>query len=247
MLKKEFVKQGNWLFRWRSYLPLLILPILFLAIRETEHSEQFLGQTLDYYYKIFCILVSILGMVVRFMVIGFVPKGTSGRNTRQQVANTLNVSGMYSLVRHPLYLGNFLISLGIVMFVEVWWFVLIYMLAFWIYYERIMFAEEEYISEKFGESYLKWSENTPAFIPKFSGWKSSSLHFSVKNIIKREISGFLAIIVSFTLLDFIEDIISTGIIKIETSSKIVLSIGLLVFLLVVILIKKTRIFSVDGR
>ena len=134
MLKGEFVKQGNWLFRWRSYLPLLIIPVMFLALMETENSERFMGHTLDCFYKILCILVSILGMVVRFMVIGFVPKGTSGRNTKLQVANTLNLSGMYSLVRHPLYLGNFLVSLGIVMFVEVWWFVLIFILVFWIYY-----------------------------------------------------------------------------------------------------------------
>ena len=77
MLKNEFVKQGNWLFRWRSYLPLLILPILFLAIRETAHSEQFMGLTLDYFFKILCILVTIAGILVRFLVIGFVPKGTS--------------------------------------------------------------------------------------------------------------------------------------------------------------------------
>ena len=163
------------------------------------------------------------------------------------MANTLNVSGMYSQVRHPLYLGNFLITLGIVMFVEVWWFVLIYMLAFWIYYERIMFAEEEYISGKFGETYSEWSEKTPAFIPKFKDWKSNSLHFSVKNMIKREISGFLAVIVSFTFLDFLEDFISTGILKIEISSLIALSIGLLSFFVVFILIKKTKILSVDGR
>ncbi len=27
MLKNVMIKQGHWLFRWRSYLPLLVLPL----------------------------------------------------------------------------------------------------------------------------------------------------------------------------------------------------------------------------
>ena len=34
-------------------------------------------------------------------------KNTSGRNTHDQVADSLNTSGIYSIVRHPLYVGNF--------------------------------------------------------------------------------------------------------------------------------------------
>ncbi|MGB8874133.1 MAG: hypothetical protein WCC75_12145, partial [Desulfobaccales bacterium] len=44
---------------------------------------------------------------------GLPPRGTSGRNTQGQVAETLNTTGIYSLVRNPLYLGNFLIWLGL--------------------------------------------------------------------------------------------------------------------------------------
>lgn len=47
--------------------------------------------------------------------IGQVPKGTSGRNTSQQVADTLSTDGVYSVVRHPLYLGNFLMCMGVSM------------------------------------------------------------------------------------------------------------------------------------
>jgi len=79
-----------------------------------------------------------------YLYCGYAPRGTSGRHTLRQEAKRLNSSGMYSLLRHPLYLGNALMWLGISLFVHVWWVVVISMLIFWIYYERIMFAEEEF-------------------------------------------------------------------------------------------------------
>ena len=60
---------------------------------------------------------------------GFAPRGTSGRNTLGQVAEVLNTSGMYSVVRNPLYLGNFVIWLGLALFIKVWWCILIVVLC----------------------------------------------------------------------------------------------------------------------
>ncbi|MGC9453013.1 MAG: methyltransferase family protein, partial [Oceanipulchritudo sp.] len=51
--------------------------------------------------------------------------GTSGRNTKQQVAYSLNTTGFYSVVRNPLYLGNFFMYLGIALFTHHWWLVLV--------------------------------------------------------------------------------------------------------------------------
>lgn len=60
-----------------------------------------------------CIAVSLFGLLIRAVTIGFTPKGTSGRNTKEgQVAEVLNTKGIYSVVRHPLYLGNYFMWLG---------------------------------------------------------------------------------------------------------------------------------------
>ena len=103
------------------------------------------------------VILSFIGFVVRFYTIGTTPQGTSGRNTKEQVAMVLNSTGMYSMLRHPLYLGNYLIWLGIAVTTFNIYFIIIMSLLFWLYYERIMFAEERFLQKKFGDKYLNWS------------------------------------------------------------------------------------------
>lgn len=63
------------------------------------------------------IFLSVLGFWIRSVAIATTPKGTSGRNTKEgQVAESLNTTGIYSMIRHPLYLGNYLMWIGIVLF-----------------------------------------------------------------------------------------------------------------------------------
>ena len=100
------------------------------------------------------------------------PKDTSRRNTGRPQAETLNTTGLYSVVRHPLYLGNYLMWLGVALFPGAWWAPVIVSLVFWLYYERIMFAEEEFLRRQFGEHYTAWAAATPAFLPRLGRWRS---------------------------------------------------------------------------
>ena len=189
-LREELKEQGSWLFRWRSYLPLLIIPILFIALRSSGNLEKIIGRTATHFCDYLCITLSFAGLVVRCIIVGCAADGTSGKNTKAQRAVALNTTGMYSIVRHPLYLGNFIISIGLASFTHVWWFILVIIFGFWLYYERIMFAEEEFLRSKFGGSYLEWANKTPAFLPRFRNWQRSSLSFSFRNVLKREYTGF---------------------------------------------------------
>lgn len=141
-IQTDIEKTGNWLFRQRSYFPLLILPLLLLALRDSEFIEKRYGHLAQTLWEIFCILTSLAGLAVRILTVGWIAEGTSGRNTKGQLAESVNMEGLYSIMRHPLYFGNFLIVLGFALFVQVWWFVLIFMLFFSIFYEHIAFAEE---------------------------------------------------------------------------------------------------------
>jgi len=146
--------------------------------------------------------VSIVGEIIRIATVGFAPRNTSGRNTSAgQVADELNTTGIYSIVRHPLYVGNFLMWLGPVLFLRSIWFAIVFGLIYWLYYERIMFAEEQFLRRKFGESYDKWSEKVKAFLPFRVKYMPSKISFSVLNVLKREYNSFVNVFLIFALLD----------------------------------------------
>src|SRR6476619_3343333 len=159
-LSEHLERSGNWLFRWRAIPPVLALLLLMLHLQDYQYL--FGSKRTDDLWQLGCLLVALLGLAIRIHVVGHTPKNTSGRNAREQRADSLNTSGLYSVVRHPLYLGNFLIFLGTVGFVHDPWPATVCLLGFWLYYERIMFAEEAFLRAKFGAAYLEWAARTPA-------------------------------------------------------------------------------------
>ena len=199
-LAKQLEKQGNWLFRYRGQLPLilfvLVIPVMLCASSEAITTNAQL-------WTIIAILVSFAGVVVRAYTIGTTPRGTSGRNTKEQVAESLNTSGIYSTVRHPLYLGNYLMWIGIVIFTFNIGFVVLVSLMYWIYYERIMMAEEGFLIKKFGNAYEDWSSITPAFIPSLNKFRAPDESFSIISVFRREYSGWLATVIGFAYVDFL--------------------------------------------
>jgi protein-S-isoprenylcysteine O-methyltransferase Ste14 len=246
-LREELGRQGNWFFRWRSYLPLIILPLLLIALRKADWLERAVGDPLQNCWEVFCLSISFVGLAVRFVTVGYVPSGTSGRNTKGQKAKVLNTTGMYSIVRHPLYLGNLVITLGLVLFVASWWLGLIVALAFCLYYERIMVAEETFLQNKYGALFSDWAEKTPTLLPRFKNWQPPNLPFSIRNALKREYSGFFLIIASFTFLDISEDILSGHEWESNWGWITLFIAGLLIYLALRTLKKKTGILDAEGR
>lgn len=200
-LQEEFEKQGVWLFRYRSTLPIAILLIgAFLYLRtEIYPGTFFLEDTpYEFYYESLCLIISLAGLVIRIYTVGHTPQNTSGRNVKGQLADTLNTTGIYSIVRHPLYLGNFFMWLGPALMTGNFWFVIAFTLFYWLYYERIMFAEEQFLRKKFGDVYLNWAATVPAFIPNFKTFVKPCLCFSWKKVLKKEKNGLLAVFLIFS-------------------------------------------------
>jgi protein-S-isoprenylcysteine O-methyltransferase Ste14 len=244
-LREEFESQGNWLFRWRSYLPLSLFLLVALAMRDFNYPRH--EHKWQEWWMLCCLAVSLTGLAIRVMTVGYVPKGTSGGNTARQIAETLNTTGMYSLVRHPLYLGNYLIWLGIPLFFHTCWLVTIFSLLFWLYYERIMFAEEEFLRRKFGWEYIRWATETPAFIPRLRGWRSPDLSFSLRNVLRREYSAVFGIVAVFCGLEILEHLAVEHRFYFEAHWRIIAPAGLAVYLLLRTLKRRTRVLAVLGR
>jgi protein-S-isoprenylcysteine O-methyltransferase Ste14 len=243
-LTEEFRTQGEWLFRWRSYLPLVLLGLIGIAIEQASVVE---GMPFHEIWEYVCLAISFSGLVVRVMTVGHAPRHTSGRNTKRQIADVLNTTGMYSIVRHPLYLGNYLIGVGISLVQFVWWLPVIYTLLFWLYYERIMFAEEAFLGAKFEDEYQRWATATPAFWPRLSNWKAPALPFSWLNVLRREYSGVMIVILCHSAQEFIELLIKDHRVVFEAFWATLLFGGLATYFLLRWLNRSTKVLDVPGR
>ena len=193
--------EGKWLFKYRGQIPVFLFIAVIPVIWCTNYSDFPSLETMI----ILCIgiFVSSLGQGLRAYTVGTTPAGTSGRNTKEQVAEELNQSGIYSIVRHPLYLANYLMWIGIVISVMNAGFLIIVSLAYWLYYERIMFTEERFLERKFGQQYINWSLKVPAFLPSFASVLPAKEKFNLKAILRREYSGFYATVIGFLFVQYL--------------------------------------------
>lgn len=243
-LVHEFENTGNWLFKRRSWLP-VVLVVAGIIIMYLVNRQAII---FDMRNELIFLGISLLGEAIRIVTVGFTPKNTSGRNTENgQLADELNTTGIYSVIRHPLYLGNFFMWLGPVLFLRSGWFTVIFCLIYWLYYERIMFAEEQFLRRKFGEAYDLWSMKVSPFIPFTFNYIPPKLPFSLRNILKREYNSFFNIFLIFTLLDLFRNYFLSRRIYL-TPMWIYLVIGSAIIWIVIRTIhKKTRWLNVEGR
>jgi protein-S-isoprenylcysteine O-methyltransferase Ste14 len=245
-LRETFEEQGNALFKRRGYIPLFALAA---AISWYVFLLRGGKAGVNCWWVDFLFLcVGFAGLGIRVFTVGFTPRGTSGRNTSEgQVAERLNTSGIYSAVRHPLYLGNFLMWLAPVLVLKDLWFTLFICAFFWIYYERIMYAEEQFLRRKFGQAYIDWSNDTPAFFPKFSRYKKADLAFSLRNALKREYIGCFNLVFVMTLFRSVGFAVTMKTFYLDKPWIIIFSASVFIFILIRILRKRTKLLDVEGR
>lgn len=160
-LADQLPATGERLFRRRSVLPLVLLPLFALTyFTERPFHPQ------PWWWTGVCAAVSLAGLLVRVYVKGTAPSGTSERSTTSIRAAQLNTRGAYSLVRHPLYTANTLIALGLTMMSPEWLFPIVALLMHLLYFERIAMAEERFLASTFGPEFQEWSARVPALVPR---------------------------------------------------------------------------------
>jgi len=191
MLTKDHFKcSGMFLFRWRGYLPLIFLAAVFA----TQYFDRAPREQSDTAWALVCLAIGIVGIVIRVFTVAFVPYMTSGRGTDAPYAESLNTTGMYSITRNPIYLGNFFTFLSPVLFTRNLWLLAMYVAVFALYHERIISAEECFLQRKFGQAYQSWSKKTPAFFPNPALWRKSARSFSWKMALRRECISLFTLI-----------------------------------------------------
>ncbi|MCL4676441.1 MAG: hypothetical protein KJZ59_10575 [Pararhodobacter sp.] len=248
MLFQRMVSSGHFLFRWRSFLLLAFVPLFVWAVMQGESIETGWGKVQGEIAEILAVLLVIGGEAIRIGTVGFVPRGTSGRNTAQgQIAERLNTSGFYSVVRNPLYLGNCLMYLGLALYTQHLWVVAILALTLALYYERIIAAEESFLSEKFGAPYAAWTQETPAFFPRLRGWTRPDMPFSLRTVIRREHASIVGAFIALYLLELGLHTGPAATDAIEPWWHVAAALAVIAELLVIVLKRSTGLLEVEGR
>ncbi len=103
------------------------------------------------------IVLAFAGELIRLWASGHLKKDRS-----------LATDGPYGFVRHPLYVGNFLISIGFLLAANLAWAYLVW-LAFWaLFYPVTIRAEDRKLHQLFGEDWERWNRKTRALIPRLT-------------------------------------------------------------------------------
>jgi protein-S-isoprenylcysteine O-methyltransferase Ste14 len=204
----RFVRDGDRLFRWRSYFPLLMAPVLLVGLLTSV--PPFASATQERFWEVFSVLVALAGLGVRVWAVGSGPAGTSERSTVNPRASELRTSGPYSVVRHPLYLANGLMALGLALFPGIWYLPVILVLSTLLYYERIAAREEAFLIETFGPVFDAWAVRVPAIVPSMASYVKATTPFSWKKVARHEFHGLMVIAAGAFVLDGAQESLRAG-------------------------------------
>jgi protein-S-isoprenylcysteine O-methyltransferase Ste14 len=204
----QFLADGDRLFRWRSYFPILMVPVLLLGIVTTP--SPYSARSSERIWEGFSVLVALFGLGVRGWAVGTAPSGTSERSTVNPRASELRTSGLYSVFRHPLYVGNGLMGLGLALFPAVWYLPVILLLATLVYYERIAAREEAFLEERFGDAFRRWVSAVPALVPGSGNYVPPSTRFSWRKVMRHEYHGLVVIAAGALVLDVVQESVRAG-------------------------------------
>ena len=144
-------------FKYRSYTPIPVILAAIVLARPTPLSFA-IG-----------LIIALAGETIRVWAVRYA--GSATRTTGEVGADELVTTGPYGHVRNPLYVGNFLLSLGVLIMAWPWmpWFLILYLLLFFVQYSAIISLEEEFLRGKFQE-YEEYERNVPRIIPRLTNW-----------------------------------------------------------------------------
>jgi protein-S-isoprenylcysteine O-methyltransferase Ste14 len=206
-------RAGNFLFRWRGHLPILLAPVAAVIIALSQPPPQPRADAL--LWEIGCFLLALVGWSLRVYTVGTAAPGTSGRNTRRQKADYLNVTGPYSVVRHPLYVGNSITALALALFSHTWLLPAIVAVILPLFYGTIARREEQYLRERFGAAFEAWAARVPALLPRFTNFVPPARYFDWAAVRRREIYSLTVIAITPLFIDVVEDTAQDGHLTVE--------------------------------
>ncbi|MFA5099570.1 MAG: isoprenylcysteine carboxylmethyltransferase family protein [Candidatus Omnitrophota bacterium] len=137
--------------------------VLFLSILALAFFPRFIirqdGFVFDDFWEVLGISLILAGQLLRVSARGY--KTEQSRN-----GSHLVVTGPYSMVRNPMYLGIIMIGCGVVLAVLYPWTLLIFLGGFIFRYKHLFEKEEKILLDAFGKEYKDYCARVPRIIPE---------------------------------------------------------------------------------
>ena len=183
------LKLGELLFKNRDYTPIPFV-IAMIIYANVERNSLIIG-----------LLLSLSGEMVR--IFGVAHIGGVSRTKTYSTGQKLITSGLFAHVRNPLYIGNFFLSLGMIVAANVHlYFTLGFIAFFFIQYIPIIRWEEQNLRNTFGTEFDDYSARVPRWIPKLVSTEVNpeQIRGEFKKAILSEKHTLLAVVVLYLLL-----------------------------------------------
>lgn len=187
-------KKAGWMFRYRGQIPilffLLILPFVFCYnLTLIDDKEQFLILSIISWAMIG------LGIAFRIYITGYRLPHSSGRNRNNHVAESLNQLGAYSLCQHPIYFANIILWVGISLYSNHLILIILSLPISLFIHLNLMSWEQQFLQQKFGETYLQWARKTAVLWPSIRTFQPNQVQFDTKRVFATEYPTWVSIIV----------------------------------------------------
>jgi protein-S-isoprenylcysteine O-methyltransferase Ste14 len=208
-------------------LVIAFFPRFFLRVYSGSIQEEIL--------KVLGFVFILLGQIIRVSARGY-------KAEHSQDSRALLQKGPYQLIRNPMYLGIFLIGLGVVLAVFRWWAIVIFIAVFIIRYILLIYTEEKKLGLLFPQAYPEYCRKVPRILPALSSMikLDISAYLPIRIIwFKKEIGSILTLLLLTLLVEFWEDIAKKGIRVYLQESVWVFLVFVLFTILVILLSQRT--------
>lgn len=200
-MKNLMLSIGNFFFKYRNQAFPLIIVALFVA---APPAATVLGSaTLEHWKDAAALLIVSAGLILRATVIGYAYIKRGGLNKRVY-AKDLVTEGMFGVCRNPLYVGNMLIYSGLFLFHGNPVVVAVGCVLFGFIYQCIIYAEEEFLADKFGEAYSAYCRDVPRWGLKLSAFSASTegMAFNIRRVIAKDYSTMSSTLIALLATEF---------------------------------------------
>ncbi|UFS84712.1 isoprenylcysteine carboxylmethyltransferase family protein [Rhizobium sp. T1470] len=200
-MKNLMLTIGTFFFKYRNQAFPLIIVALFIAAPPTTTV---LGSAaLKQWADIVALLIVLAGLLLRATVIGYAYIKRGGLNKRVY-AKDLVTEGMFGVCRNPLYVGNMLVYSGLFLFHGDPVVVIVGCLLFGFIYQCIIYAEEEFLADKFGDAYSAYCRDVPRWGLKLSAFSASTegMAFNAKRVIAKDYSTMSSTLIALLATEF---------------------------------------------